>query len=40
MPRSSLVASGDSPVSQTSDPPLGGRCHSSDKAGWVAPCNC
>ena len=40
MPRSSAVASGDSPVSQTSDPPPGGRLHGPDKVGWVVPCNC
>ena len=40
MPRSSVVASGNSPVSQTLNPPLGGRHHGPDKVGWMAPCNC
>ena len=33
------IASTDSPVSQTSDPSSGGRCHDPDKVGWVALCN-
>ena len=40
MPRSSAVASGDSPVSQTCNPPSWGWHHGPDKVSWVVPCNC
>ena len=40
MPKAIEVVSDDSPVSQTSDPALGGRHCSPGNRGQVALCNC